>query len=396
MKILFLTPQLPYPAVSGGLIKTLKMIQFLSNLHDVEVGFFIKEESIKVSEDLASFKKLVAVKVFHRNLNVERTGLNFLKSIMYKVPLSIYRNKDSAFAKLCKEKSQHYDVIFVDHFLMFQYVPEEWHKKIILHQHNAEFIMWDRYADTQHNVLKKILLRFESERIKKYEKYIIERATSVLASTNDIALLSSLSHRKINFTETLHLGDEELLEAPALVFEQTTFSLLYIGTLTWEANREGLLWFLKNVWSDLKKKFPALVFDIVGKNNDSAIFSEWLQDKQIKWHGFVDDLSPFYNNARVSVAPLNFGSGIKVKVINALYRGLPMVTTTIGVEGLVLKQGEEIFISDNSSEQCDYISMLLTDKVVWERFSTNSRAIAHSLYSWDGVLKKINQVIIDD
>lgn len=396
MKILFLTPQLPYPPVSGGLIKTLKMIKFLSTIHEIDLGFFLKDTSEITGLNLEAFKNEVNATSFYKYLNVERTGTNFLRSLFCKVPMSVYRNRDKEFLSQIEAKMNNYDIIFIDHFLMFQYVPKEWKKKVVLHQHNAEFIMWQRYAETQPNLIKKTLINFEAIRIKEYEKSILERSNVVLASTNDIELLSKITDKKIKFMETLHLGDESLLESPPLVFQKTQQAILYIGTLTWEANRDGLYWFLQNVWPRVKKNHPALIFNVIGKNNAPELFNEWGNDPQIKWHGFVEDLNVFYDNARISVAPLNFGSGIKVKVINALYRGLPMVTTEIGVEGLDLKNGQHIFISNDGEEQARQIETLLQDEIQWSKISSQSRAIALSLYSWEGVLQKINQAIQDD
>lgn len=393
MKILFLTPLLPYPAISGGLIKTLKMIQFLSQSNLVEVGFFIKENSQESREHLEEFSDKVGVKYFFEYLNIERSALNFIKSIFNGIPMSVYRNKSISFNKLCDEKAINYDLVFVDHFLMHQYVPKNWEKKIILHQHNAEFLMWKRFAETQSSFLKKMLIRFESLRIKKYEKFIIENSSSVLASPNDIEILSQLTNKKDNFVETLHLGEEYLLSEADTEFEKTKKNILYIGTLSWEANKEGLVWFLRNVWPKVLEKHPDVMFDIIGKENDDNFFQEWKSDKRIRWHGFVEDLKPFYNDSRVFVAPLNFGSGIKVKVINALYRGIPTVTTSIGVEGLILKNNQDILVSNDSEEQFEQVSSLLTNKILWEKISKQSRLTARKLYSWESVLEKINKVV---
>ncbi|MDO9181394.1 MAG: glycosyltransferase [Bacteriovorax sp.] len=396
MKILFLTPQLPYPAVSGGLIKTLKLIEYLSSDHDIEVGFFVKNESEIVRKDLHDFHEKTKVKFFYKVLDIERSGLNFIKSLIQRLPLSVFRNLSEEFINTCKLRSEECDLIFIDHFLMFQYVPQDWTKEIFLHQHNAEFIMWERYSETQSNIIKKIVIKLEAKRIKNYERMIIQKATTVFASPNDIEILTKISTREINFIETLHLGEEYLLNEPTLQFNETDFSILYVGTLTWEANRDGLVWFLKNIWPHLKSNFPKLIFKIIGKDNDPNLFSSWADDNQIIWYGFVDDLKPHYDSSRVFVAPLNFGSGIKVKVINALYRGIPTVTTAIGVEGLVLNNEVDIYFSNSAEVQVKYISELLTNDSTWKKVSISSRRKALELYSWESVLSKINKAINHD
>lgn len=111
---------------------------------------------------------------------------------------------------------------------------------------------------------------------------------------------------------------------------------------------------------------------------------------------FVDDLRPFYSKSRVFVSPLNFGSGIKVKVISALYRGIPTVTTSIGVEGLNLINGEEIFYEDTPLKQVECIKLLMNHEELWTKISKKSRETAIAKYSWAGVLKTIKEVVEND
>lgn len=397
MKILFLTPQMPYPAVSGGLIKTLKMIEYLAQYHEIELGFFEKENNEESLFALQEFKKNNAkLKIFSHYLSIGRGPVNFFKSVLAGLPLSLYRNRSESFKKTCEERMQNCDVIFIDHFLMFQYLPKNKTKKIIFHEHNAEYLMWERFGEGQANPLKKWVIKFEAARIRSAEKAMIEHADIILASPNDIEALTKISNKKINFKETFHLGEDSLLSESEIKFNQTEKSLLYIGTLTWEANREGLHWFLKEVWPELKREVPEINFTIIGKDNNPDYFKTWLSDPNIQWMGFVEDLRPFYSKARVFVSPLKFGSGIKVKVVSALYRGIPTVTTTIGAEGLNLINGEEIFYEDTALKQIECIKLLLAQEELWTKVAKKSRATAIAKYSWPGVLKTIKEVVEND
>lgn len=394
-RILFITPQLPYPAVSGGVTKSNRMIDYLSKKYDLSLVFFIKNEDAKYVQHYLSSIKIV--NKYYTALNVPRSALTFLKSLLFNIPMSVIRNKSQTMKKEVARISRDCDVIIVDHFLMFQYLPDNFRGRIIVHQHNAEFVLWSRYSEMQNNIIKKYLIQFEANRIKCYEKCMMSRADRVLAAPNDIEVLKPLLESNHNkFIETYHLGDESLLAEQDLVFEDTQKSLLYIGTLSWEANRDGLYWFLENVWPELKAKNPDLIFDIIGKLSEGALFLKWHNDPNIKWHGFVEDILPFYNVARVFVAPLRFGSGIKVKVVNALYRGLPTVTTSIGVEGLTVLNDEHICFNDKESKQVEMIETLLGNKDYWCKISKKSRDLAKEKYTWDYVLKNLSKAIEDD
>ncbi|MBI3774547.1 MAG: hypothetical protein HY273_03180 [Gammaproteobacteria bacterium] len=158
------------------------------------------------------------------------------------------------------------DVIFIDHFLMFQYVPDAFRGRVVLHQHNAEYVMWRRFAEFDAHRLRRMVVRMESARVRNYEARIGARAHAILAAPNDIEALVELGLPREKFVETLHLGDEHLLDAPDIDFAQTELALLCVGTLDWEANRDGLLWFLHDVWPQLKQRFPALRFTVIGRN----------------------------------------------------------------------------------------------------------------------------------
>jgi len=390
-KILFLTPQLPYPANSGGLIKTQKLLEYFSNKYELHLCCFLKGSNVLNPDNYLTTTKIADVKYY--SFEKKRTLANYLKSIIYHTPLSVYRNRSTEMFDFVKQKAMQVDTIFIDHFIMAQYVPKSFTGHVVLHQHNAEYVMWDRCAAYETNILKKLVLKYESKRIQAYERSICKFSAVILAAPNDITALMSLGISKDKFFETLHLGDEELIGLPNISYKDTEQSLLVIGSLDWEANRDGLLWFLRKVWPLLSKEYASLRFNIIGRNPGEEVENEVSRHDGISLLGFVDDLNQYYSSSRVFLAPLRFGSGIKVKIINALYRGIPISTTSIGAEGLAVETGRDIYIADSAEEMANQIAILLNDEQQWNEIRDNSRALARKYYTWDTTLKVADKAL---
>lgn len=390
MKVLFLTPQLPYPPVSGGVIKSHKLLMFMAEHYQLALCCLIKSDSDR--QNLAALEKRISpVPVYSLALNIQRTPLNFAKSCLAAIPLTIYRNRNNDFAAHINAVADQYDVIFVDHYLMFQYVPKNYQGRVVVHQHNAEFVIWSRMAEQSRNQLKKAVLAFESGRIKRYEVAMCNKADAVLAAPNDQQALTQAGVRGEHFYDTYHLGDEQNLFFPELQFNQSQPKILFIGTLSWEANVDGLEWFLSECWSEVKTRFPGVTFTIAGKHDDILAGRLRKLAPDIEMPGFVDDLEALYREHRVFVAPLRFGSGIKVKVVNGLYRGIPTVTTSVGAEGLELNHGEHLYIEDDAAGFATAVVTLLKEQTLWQQFSRQSRLQMQALYTWDVVFQQVKR-----
>jgi Glycosyl transferases group 1 len=108
----------------------------------------------------------------------------------------------------------------------------------------------------------------------------------------------------------------------------------------------------------------------------------------------VKDLEPLFNEARVSLAPLRFGSGIKVKVLNSMCRGLPIVTTSIGAEGIDARHMQELAITDSASDMAQAIDTLLTDRAAWQALEQGSRNKVREKYTWEKVLGAMREELV--
>jgi len=392
-KLLFITSQLPYPPVKGGVIVSWNLLRRLAIDFEVSVITILKGDDKQ--HEQAFLQQLDMPQYYSEAIDIGRSPGALLKSYLKGVPLNFIRNYSSVLEEKIHSSLPNYDYVLIDHYEMFQYIPpNNSSPKVILHEHNAEHVMWERYAQLTQNPVRKLLTGLESRRIKAKEVAFCERADLILAYPNDLKILQGLCSAAVNFQEITPCGEEQLQEAPRLEWSETETALLFVGSLGWEANRDGLIWFLENGWETLKAQVPEAKFYIVGADPDEHLcgLAERLADVILT--GFVENVESYYQRCRVFVSPLRFGSGIKIKVINAAHRGMPTVTTSIGVEGMPFVNGEEIFFSDDIRTFVENCSQLLQNQSQWEEMRDKIRLFAQHHFSWSEMLKRIRRQIL--
>lgn len=393
-RLLYITSQLPYPPYKGGVSTSWRVLKYLSEHFATTVLTLLKWDDEKHVPD---FLNQIALEDFQGvSFTLNRTPGTIIKSYLKAVPINFIRNYHPMMEQAIQKRLHQADYILVDHYEMYQYLfRQKMSGKVILYEHNAEYMLWKRFSEVETNPLKKILTHWESLKIRKQERQFCEDADQVLAFPNDAKALQKLSDKPIPFTEILPCGEESLLEAPQLQWEETEESLLYVGALSWEANLDGLLWFISNVWPTLKFQRPGLVFYLVGAEPPERLVKMVNGTQGIVLKGFVEDLEPLYRKARVFIAPLRFGSGIKLKVLNALFRGIPVVTTPIGVEGLPLTSGKHIWIAKGTKEWEIGLTSLLTESSVWKKMGISAKKLSLEELAPAIQLKKIHRAILD-
>ncbi|MDT8823875.1 glycosyltransferase family 4 protein [Vibrio vulnificus] len=378
MKILFLTPRYPHVIDGGGLLKTKKLIDFFNINTNLTV--------VSLNTSITSIVKDANVVEFPLcELTYKPSFYNLLRSYFYRIPLSIVRNQSFEMVAELDKYLSWCDIVFVDHFIMFQYIPKDFSKRIYLHEHNAEFKIWERSSSNEKNLAKKILLLLESVRVKYYERSICRKSHLVFASPNDREALVDIGVPEPLLRNTYHLGDDSMIEQPDIIFSDSNKNLVFLGNLDWGPNLDGISWFLEDMWSTILDKHPDLVLNIVGKASDES--AKYLKCfKNVKVHGFVNDLNTVLSQARVFIAPLRYGSGMKVKNITALYRGIPLVTTSVGAEGIKLENGVNSFIADDKCSFINRIFELIESDDLCISLSNNARALAKKNYLWSANL----------
>lgn len=390
-KLLFITPELPYPAQSGGKVKSLKLLQALAERYHVTLACPLKlddAEHVEAFHAISPCKKHI-----HQRVNIPRSPVNLAMSYFRGVPLNVYRSHSHQLEADIASAAPGHDLVFLDHYEVNAYRPRDFPGLTVYHAHNAYFKMWERYAQLPGNPALRLAAYIEARRVKSYESEVARQSDLTFAAPNDAIELRKAGVPSARLRDTFHLGDDSQLGLPELDYANTGKKLMYVGFLGWEPNTQGLLWFIDCVWPQLLVRHPDLLFDIVGKNPDQRLQLAASRHEGITLKGFVPDLQDIYRNSRVSVAPLLFGSGMKVKVLDAMARGMPTVTTSVGAEGIDLEDGKHLLVANQPGTMTECIHRLLTDQQLWQHLQRNSRALIHERYTWRQLFIQMHQAM---
>jgi len=392
MRVLFLTSELPHPAHSGGTIKTASVLDYLKRRHDVHVLCFRRHPLTEAQADWCASSREVETLPLNRG----RTALNLARSYLRRLPLSVERNRSARMTELVSERLRErvYDAAFVDGWLMAQYLPAGFKRLAVLHEHNAEYVMWRRQAERERNPLLRSLIRLEYRRVRGYEAAILPRFDAVFAvSEADRKALLALGAQPERLRVLPNLPEPSLLESPPLSFAATEPVVLYFGTLSWPANVEGLQYLFTSVWPHVCQQMPEARLVIAGSGAPAWLLRLARRTAGTEFLGPVMDAEPLYRRARVFVEASRSGGGTRLKVLNALARGLPVVTSPEGADGLEVVDAEHLLVSATPESMAEAVCRLMGDEGQWRTLSENGRALVRSRYKAETAYQALDEVL---
>lgn len=392
MRVLFLTTEVPHPPHSGGTIKTASVLDYLRRRHEVHVLCFrrrpLTEEQARWCAAVGQVETLL--------LDRDRTPLSLLSSYLRGLPLSVERNRSAAMTALASRRLGEggYDAAFVDGWLMAQYLPEGFAGLTLLHEHNAEYVMWRRQAEREGNPLLRALIALEYRRVRRYEASILPRFDAVFAvSEADRQALIELGARPERLRLLPNLPAPALLERPTLTYAATEPLILYFGTLSWQPNLQGLAYLLRTVFPLVRQRLPEVRLVIAGREAPPWLRRLARRTAGVEFLGPVEDAEPLYLRARLFVEASRSGGGTRLKVLNALARGLPVVTSPEGAEGLNLVTGEHLLVADDPQSMAEAVVRLMVDPELWRSLSENGRAFIRRRYLAETAYRPLDEVL---
>jgi glycosyltransferase involved in cell wall biosynthesis len=381
MKILQICNKVPYPPNEGGSIAMNLISEGLLNAgHNVKVlAINAKKNFIDIASLPEEYRIKTAIEAVYvdTDIKVLKAFLNLFSSRSYNVERFINKDFEKKIAELLSKEQ--YDIVQLETLYVCPYIEliRKYSKAPIVYRaHNVEHLIWERICRSEKNPLKRAYLKLLTKRLKSYETGILNKVDGIAAITGyDAQLISGLGSRKpvISIPVGFRLKD-----VPGISNDYKFPSFFHIGSMNWIPNIEGIEWFLGNVWPSFSKQYPAVSFHLAGRHMPAEFMN--LENKNIINHGEVDNAHQFMQSWAVMIVPLLSGSGMRVKIIEAMACGKAVIATTIGAEGINCKDKLNILIADNPEQFMAAMEYCLSDKAKVDKIGENARSLVENEY----------------
>ena len=292
-------------------------------------------------------------------------------------------------------ESARYDCIYYDHLQMCIYKPYLDTLfpgcKTVLDEHNCETLIILRNAQNSSNIVKKLFLYLEAYKLRRFEAGCLNTVdASIVLSQEDYDIMRGLCKHDFPH-KIIPIGVQDRGIKKQASTSGRGLNILFVGTLTWEPNDKGMQWFLREVVPSLDASGFRYSLYIVGKNPSRELKGLIGPRKNIILTGYVDSIDEYYDRCHCMVVPLFIGSGQRVKIIEAFSKGMPVVSTSIGAEGLHYSHGDNILIADDADGFVRNIVAISEEQR--KRISVRGRQTYEYYYSPVAVQKEIMSMI---
>lgn len=397
MNILFLADIFPYPANSGGRLRTYNLIKQLSKENKIDL--ICKHEQEICEKDMQIFSRYLndlETIFIHKKSNLIR-GFRLFFNKSDKLYLSYSDEYQQKLNKWLKTKE--YDLIFVDSLYMYQYVymnnnVDRTKVKILLDLHNVEHEIIYRMMKNSNSIPVKLYSWKEYKNIvnieKKYTKDADIMITVSKRDREEYIKLYNINKNKIHVIDNgvdIKIAESYKMSSNKVINEKY---ILFIGSLWYRANRDGINWFVNNIWPQIHKYDKELKLKIIGKNTDG---NETKSANNVEYLGFIEDIYAYYKQCKCFVVPLKYGSGTRLKILEAMSFKVPIVSTTIGAEGLLVENYKNILIKDEEEEFVEGIKSILEDKKLADDISREGHMLVKEKYDWDKIGLNMNKIL---
>lgn len=374
MRILQLMNKVPWPPNDGGAIACLNMTKGFSMLgHEVTVlSMNTSKHHVLLNEMPAAVRSMADFRLVEvpASINWIEAALNLVFSkLPYNAQRFISDEYSYALIKLLTEKK--FDVIQLEGLYLCPYIPviRKYSEALISYRaHNIEYEIWERTAKLSEGMRSKYLNNL-SKRIKRFEISYLNKYDLLIPITDrDGKILDQLGNTKPHHTSQTGIDFASLVPtAKKLEFP----SLFHIGALDWSPNQEGIIWFLDYCWPKIHNQNPELKFYLAGRNAPEW-FERRIKREGVEYLGEIENAYDFINSKAIMVVPLFSGSGMRIKIIEGMALGKPIITTDIGTEGIPTENWNNILIANDENQFTDAIQRLISDRNLADQIGRNA------------------------
>ena len=385
MHILWLKTELLHPLDKGGRIRTYQMLRQLLRHH--RITYLALDDGNRAPDAIERAAEyctdLVRVPLRTSARGSPRFYTELLRNLFSPLPYAVAKYRSPAMERMIDRLVERDtpDVLVCDFLAPSVNVPDDLPVATVLFQHNVEAMIWQRHATVATGRLRRAYLGRQWQRMHAYERAQCRRFSHVVAvSAEDAAWFageygaSAVSHVPTGVDTEYYRPSGDVPRAPR--------EIIFTGSMDWMPNEDAVRHFSSAILPLIEEQIPDVRFTIVGRNPSPSIKSLAERHPQVQVTGTVPDVRPFLERAAVVVVPLRVGGGTRLKIFEAMAMEKAIVTTTIGAEGLPVRDGDHLLIADNSDAFAAAVVRLLRDPASCERLGQRAATLVRSRFGW--------------
>ena len=375
MKILFVCPFVPWPLVDGGKIRTYHLLRSAAAHAEIHLRVIQEPEPpLEAAEALSPWCSSLAFFDRSQPGRIKRWTLPKLERWFHSDDLIAHVRRD-----LSRED---FRLVHLDELLLARIVPKDSSVPVVQHHHKLDTVLYGSLNASdgpgRHFDLWK-LRRLEAESARRYRHHL-------LCSREDAEILRG-RYGALDLAYVPSGFDPELFRPQHPPTERERHRLVFLGSMNYGPNVDGILWFAREVWPGLIERYPELELQIVGRDPTPEVTS--LASDKILVTGRVDAVRPYLERASALIVPLRIGGGTRLKIVEALALGTPVVSTPIGAEGLGLIDGREIRLGADAQAFASAVVETLDNPAAARAQGAAGRERVHKRYRWDALAEEL-------
>jgi polysaccharide biosynthesis protein PslH len=395
MKVLWVNTNFLHPTTKGGQIRTLEMLRHLHRRH--EIHYVAITDPGKTDGPARAHEYSAKAHPFPYRIPQKPSPaflLQLAAGIFSPVPLAVSRFHPQGMTAFLEKlmARERFDRAVVDHLAPTAYFPDLPHA--VLFQHNVETVIWRRRVEHASGALSRWYFQLQARRMFEFERHVSLAAGHIVAvSEADACQMRELFGvtRVTAIPTGVNVGYfEPPSPRPAA---PVGADLVFVGSMDWLPNVDGVLYFVREILPLIRRHRPDCSLAIVGRTPPPSITELAEHDSRIHVTGTVPDIRPYLWNAAVSIVPLRIGGGTRLKIYEAMAARIPVVSTSIGAEGLAVHPPDDIRMGDTPQDFAERCLELLASSEERERVAAAAWEMVRTNFSWERVAGCFEEIL---